>query len=161
MIVSSCSVPPVQNCIDQIKSLTLWIKSSPKREGLLKAVYQRGVQSSSTSTRAPILNVCITRWVKNINGWEHFSLSHPFLVQMCEVIIYGNSDFEAYNDAWLPEDKRNALAYLKALESFEFVYVLFALQRSLLYLKEATVKLQGQSQEIAYDITTIQRCCTE
>ena len=30
VIVSSCSVPPVQNCIDQIKSLTLWIKSSPK-----------------------------------------------------------------------------------------------------------------------------------
>ena len=76
-IVSSCSVPPVQNCIDQIKSLTLWIKFSPKR-GLLKAVYQRGVQSDSTSTRAPILNVCITRWVENIDGWERFSLSHPF-----------------------------------------------------------------------------------
>ena len=30
VIISSCSVPPVQNCIDQIKSLTLWIKSSPK-----------------------------------------------------------------------------------------------------------------------------------
>ena len=161
VIVSSCSVPPVQNCVDQIKSLTLWIKSSPKREGLLKAVYQRGVQSGSTSTRAPILNVCITRWVENIDGWERFSSSHPFLVQMCEVIIYGNSEFEAYNDAWSPEDKRNALAYLKALESFEFVYVLISLQRSLLYLKEATVKLQGQSQDIAYGITTIQRCCTE
>ena len=105
--------------------------------------------------------MCITRWVENIDGWERFSLSHPFLVQMCEVIIYGNSDFEAYNDAWLPEDKRNALAYLKAIESFEFVYVLICLQRSLLYLKEATVKLQGQSQDIAYGIITIQRCCTE
>ena len=77
-IVSSCSVPPVQNCIDQIKSLTLWIKFSPKREGLLKAVYQRGVQSGSTSTRAPILNVCITRWVENIDGWERFSLESSF-----------------------------------------------------------------------------------
>ena len=35
------------------------------------------------------------------------------------------------------------------------------MQRSLLYLKEATVKLQGQSQDIAYGIATIQRCCAE
>ena len=70
-------------------------------------------------------------------------------------------EFDAYNDGWSPEDKRNALAYLKALESFEFVYVLISLQRSLLYLKEATVKLQGQSQDIAYGIATIQRCCAE
>ena len=105
--------------------------------------------------------MCVSHIGLRVNGWGRFSLSHPFLVQMCEVIIYGNSDFEAYNDAWLSEDKRNALAYLKAIESFEFVYVLICLQRSLLYLKEATVKLQGQSQDIAYGIITIQRCCTE
>ena len=53
---------------------------------------------------------------------------------MCEVIIYGNSEFDAYNDSWSPEDKRNyALPYLKALESFEFLCVLIFLQRSLLY----------------------------
>ena len=57
--------------------------------------------------------------------------------------------------------KRNALAYLKALEYFEFVYVLISLHKSLLSLKEATVKLQGQSEDIGYGITTIQRCCAE
>ena len=161
VVVSSCSVPPVRNAIDQIKSLTLWIKASPKREGLLKAVYKHGIQSGTTPTRAPLLNVCITRWVENIDGWERFSLSHPFLIEMCKVIVYGNSEFETYNDRWSPEDKRNALAHLKALESFEFIYVLITLQRSLLYLKEATVKLQGQNQDIVYGVTTIQRCCTE
>ena len=50
---------------------------------------------------------------------------------------------------------------MKALESFEFIYVLITLQRSLLYLKEATVKLQGQNQDIVYGVTTIQRCFTE
>ena len=53
---------------------------------------------------------------------------------MCEVIIYGNSEYEMYNDGWTPEDKRNALAHLKALESFEFVYVLVTLQCSLMHL---------------------------
>lgn len=47
---------------------------------------------------APILNVCITRWVENIEGWERFTLSHPFSVQMCEVIIYGDSSHTMYND---------------------------------------------------------------
>ena len=30
-IVSSCAIPSVSNCIDTIKSMTIWIKSSPKR----------------------------------------------------------------------------------------------------------------------------------
>ena len=28
-----------------------------------------------------------------IRGWEGFSLAHPFLVMMFDVIIYGSSDF--------------------------------------------------------------------
>ena len=81
-IVSSCSIPEISNCIECVKSITLWIKSSPKRESLLKAIYQRGVQSGTTQSRAPILNVCITRWVENIDEWERFSLSFPFLIEM-------------------------------------------------------------------------------
>ena len=86
-IISSCSVPAISNYIERVKSLTLWIKSSPKRESLLKSIYQRGVQSGTTQSRAPILNVCITRWVENIDGWERFSLSFPFLIEMCEAIV--------------------------------------------------------------------------
>lgn len=92
--------------------------------------------------------MCITRWVENIEGWERFALNHPYLIKMCEVIIYGNSEYEKYNDGWSPEDKRNALAHLRALESFEFIYVLITLQRSLLYLKEAATRLQGENQDI-------------
>ena len=160
-IVSSCSIPMVTNCIDQIKSLTLWIKYSAKREGLLKAVYEHGTQQGSTLSRSPILNVCITRWVENIEGWERFTLSHPFLVQMCEVIIYGDSSYTMYNDAWTQEDKRNALAHLKALESFEFIYVLVALQRSLMYLKDAAVKMQGENQGIISGYALIEQCITD
>ena len=34
-ILTSCSVPPVRNCITQIKNLTHWLKASPKRERFL------------------------------------------------------------------------------------------------------------------------------
>lgn len=160
-IVTACSIPLVSNCIEQIKSFTLWIEYSAKREGLLKAVCDRGIQSGTNRLRKPILNVCITRWVENIEGWERFSLAHPFLIKMCEVIIYGDADYEIYNDGWRPEDKRNALAHLKALESFEFVYVLVTLQRSLLYMKEAAVQLQGENQDIVSGYACIEQCCSD
>ena len=62
------------------------------------------------------------------------------------------------NDGWSVEDKRNAQAHLNTLLSFEFVYTLVALQRSLLYLKEATVKLQGQHQDIASGVALTEQC---
>ena len=162
-IVSSCSVPLVCNCIAQIKNITIWIKSSPKREGFLKAVVHKGIQSGIVSSRNPILNVCITRWVENIDGWERFCLSYPFMIQMFEAIIYGTSesDFESYNDGWTADDKTNAMAHLKAVTNFEFIYALVTLQRSLLYFREASVKLQGMNQDIASGIALIERCSTE
>ena len=78
VIVSSCSAPPVQNCIVQIVFDSvdqIFSKARRTSEGSLSAW-------CSTSTCAPILNVCITCWVENIDGWELFFLSHPFLVQL-------------------------------------------------------------------------------
>ncbi len=53
------------------------------RAELLKAVVDSRVH---TTSRVPLLNTCITRWVENIEGWERFSLAHPFFIKMCEVI---------------------------------------------------------------------------
>lgn len=108
-IVGSCAIPSVRNCIDSIKSLTIWVKYSTKREGLLKAITSKETHPTS---RNPLLNVCVTRWVENIDGWERFTHAHPFLIKMCEIIIYGGDDFPEYNDGWTAEDKKNALAHL-------------------------------------------------
>ena len=61
---------------------------------------------------------------------------------MCEAMIYGDPAYPQFSD-WSAEDKRNAMAYLKAMESFEFVYCLIALQRTLLYFPEPAVQLQS------------------
>ena len=159
-ILNSCSIPCIRNCIDQIKNLTLFVKKSTKREGLLKAIASKNTLVHRFS-RVPLLNTCITRWVENIDGWERFSLAHPFLVTMCEVILYGDPDFPCYNDNWSPEDKKNALAYLKALESFDFIYTMVTLSRSLLYLKEAVVKNQGKSKDIVSGVSIVMECCNE
>jgi len=90
-------------------------------------------------------------------------LCHPFLIQLCEAIIYGTSEesFKEYSSGWTQEDKNSALAHLKTIENFEFIYVLVTLQRSLLYLKEASAKLQGVNQNIISGLNLIDRCCSE
>ena len=64
---------------------------------------------------------------------------------MCEVVLYGNSEFSLYNDGWSPDDK-NALAHMKALELFEFIYSLYTLSRSWLYLKMLLLKFRVKMQ---------------
>ena len=81
--------------------------------------------------RTPLLDICVSRWVENIDGWDRFSTAHPFLVKMCEVILYGDPDYSLYNDNWPAEHKNNSLAYLKFLESFEFIFA-WSHSRSLL-----------------------------
>ena len=71
---------------------------------------------------------------------------------MCEVIIYGDDNFELLNDNWTADD----MAYLKILESFEFIFCLVALQRSLYYLKEVAVKLQRKNQDIVSGVAHVE-----
>ena len=88
-----------------------------------------------------------------IEGWERFCLSHPFLLHMCEVIIFGDDDFEMFND--------NAMPYLRTLETFEFIFCLVTLQCCLYYLREAAVKLQGKNQDIVSGVLLIEQASKE
>ena len=156
-IVSSCSIASIRNCIDTIKSVTIWVKYSTKREGLLKAIASEMTQTS----RNPLLNLCVTRWVENIDGWERFTQAHPFIIKMCEIITYGGGNFPQYKDGWTPEDKKNALAHMKYLESFEFIYCMSTISRSLMYLKETHVEIQGEEMDIVGGVSTAMECCDE
>ena len=48
----------------------------------------------------------------------------------------------------------NALAHMKALESFEFIYCIITLQVPYLILKEAVVKIQGKDKDIVSGVST-------
>ena len=99
--------------------------------------------------------------MENIDGWERFTQAHPFMVKMCEIITYGVGNFTQYKDGWTAEDKRNALAHMKCLESFEFIYCMTTISRSLMYLKETIVKIQGVEMDIVGGISTAMECCDE
>ena len=85
-------------------------------------------------------------------------MAHPFLVKMFEVKLYGSSDFPLFNDGWSSEDKQNALAYMKKLESFEFVYSMVTHSR---FLLQAVVNLQGKNKDIVSGVFTVMQCCED
>ena len=99
--------------------------------------------------------------MENIDGWECFTHAHPILVKMCEIIIYGGSDFLQYCDGWTADDKKNALAHLKCLECFEFIYCVITVSHCFVYLKEAVVKIQGKGMDIIAGVSLIMECCNE
>ena len=60
-ILNSYSVPPIRNCIDHIKSITLWIKYSAKRKGVLREVVSQGTNCIKWSPSAQYLHHSLGR----------------------------------------------------------------------------------------------------
>jgi hypothetical protein len=157
VIAKTCEEPCIRNCISVIKAITLWIRASPKREGLLKEVCKRQ-QQVGVAHRAPLLNVCITRWVENLDGWQRFMQCYPYLIEMCEAIVYGSEHYSMFSDGFSADDKKNAIAHLKSLESFSFIYALVVLHRALSYSQEPTKRLQGVSPDLCSGLMMIEDC---
>lgn len=86
---------------------------------------------------------------------------HPFLTELCEVMIYGSTDYPLFSDGFSAEDKKNALAHLKSLESFSFIYSLVVLYHVLPYFKEPMTLLQGISKDLTSGLKLIKECQQE
>ena len=83
-------------------------------------------------------------------------------IEMCEVIVYGGGDdYPQFADGFSADDKRNAQAHLKSLESFPFIYALVVLHRVLSYFREPMKKLQGISQDLCSGLKLIAECKDE
>ena len=48
---------------------------------------------------------------------------------------------------------------MKCLESFEFIYCMTIISRSLIYLKETIVKIQGMEMDIVGGVSSAMECC--
>ena len=89
-------------------------------------------------------------------------LCHPYLLEMCEVIIYGNEHYTMFSDGFSADDKKNAAAaHLKSFESFSFIYAMVVLHRFLSYFREPIKRLQGISQDMCSALVMIKDCQKE
>ena len=96
-----------------------------------------------------IFNVCITRWVENLDGYNQFLLAYPYIVEALEVISH-KLHLEKYPNwrQWDTESRRTASALLAGIATFEFCIVWTTVVRSLFYLRGPTKKIQGRSLDL-------------
>ena len=77
-------------------------------------------QNPRYSSQKVIFNVCVTRWVENLDGYNHFLLTYPYIKEALEEV------FEKYLNwpDWDNESRRRATT---ALGSRISNFVLFLL----------------------------------
>ena len=104
-----------------LKLILFWLKPSSKQSHSKKkkTVYQHGIQCDSSYTSKGVHHTIDQQY-----WWKQFSM-HPFLDEMCEIIIFGNtcSEFDTYKHSWSPDDKRTALALLLHLSLLKTIHM--------------------------------------
>ena len=90
VLPKSCSVPEIRNCIDSIKSITIWVKYSPKREALLKAIAGECTYPASWQTlqggALPETNEIVTLICSCHNFFSHFFCANTFYTSLLLIV---------------------------------------------------------------------------
>ena len=96
-----------------------------------------------------IFSACITRWVENLDGYNQFLLTYPYIVEGLE-IIYHKLHLEKYPNwrKWETESRRTPSALLAGIATLDFFIVWTTAVRSLFYLRGQTKKMQGRSLDL-------------
>ena len=123
VIGSSCSLPVIRGVIDKMKSVCLFFSNSPKRNQLLIEIVEREIKDDCK--RAPLIDLCKTRWAARHSAYQHFYCCYKFVVIACEGIglgLHTDTFSENFCDAvWDPESKSKATSFVHALANFEFI----------------------------------------
>ena len=106
-------------------------------------------QNPHYSSQKVIFNVCVTRWIENLHGYNHFLLTFPYIREALEVIAH-KLHLEKYLN-WSDSDNestRRAASALAGISNFEFCVAFSTIVKSLFYLRDPTKKIQGRSLDL-------------
>ena len=150
VIGSSCSLPVIRGVIDKMKSVCLFFSNSPKRNQLLIEIVEREIKDDCK--RAPLIDLCKTRWAARHSAYRHFYCCYKFVVIACEGIglgLHTDTFSENFCDAvWDPESKSIATSFVHAHANFEFIVTFLIVYQFLSHLAGVTVKLQSRTLDI-------------
>jgi len=141
-----------------MKTVCLFFRLSPKREGLLLDIMERGV--TKPTKRKPLLDVCRTRWAERHDAYGHFYTSFVYIVKALEVIAHGRYADEVnehFATGWDAKSKSEAASLLNCITSFDFILSFVLAYHMLLHLAGITVKLQSSTIDIleAYENVSV------
>ena len=79
VIVSACNIPIVRNTLNIVKKTSKMFVLGLEKMNLLKEVVQQN--QHFTPNQKVVFNVCVTRWVENLDGYNLFLLAYPYIVE--------------------------------------------------------------------------------
>ncbi|XP_072037479.1 52 kDa repressor of the inhibitor of the protein kinase-like [Amphiura filiformis] len=159
VIAHSCKLQPVRNMIDKLKAVCLFFENSPKRNGMLEAIYNKFIPDKKK--RKPLLDLCKTRWAERDEAYQHFYQSYQFIVRALECIALGvqSDDYgEDFRDVtWSASSKSDANSLLHSVTSVEFIVIFITVYQILSHLDGITKKLQKTTLDILEAYTRINK----
>ena len=110
-----------------------------------------------------IFNVCITRWIEELHGYNHFLPAYPCIVEALEVIS-NKPHLEKYPNwrQWDTESRRAGSALVAGIaKHLSFLIDWTTVVRSLFYLRGPTKKVQARSLDLLDVVRQVEIACED
>ena len=155
VISRSCAIPMIRNNIGRVTSVSWFFNCSPKRNGLLEAIFE--LDENDRRVLRILLDMCRTRWAARHIAYRHFHQAYLHIVKALEIIANGidEENLNQYADEriatdWDSQCRGEASGLLTGITTFEFIMVFWTVYQLLSHLHGVTVKLQGKSIDIIH-----------
>ena len=150
VVVTACKHPIIRNGLDTVKEVSRMFVKGLKKMTLLKEVVNQNPHFSRG--QKVMFDVCVTRWVEKLDGFNIFLVTYPYIVEALEVIAH-KLHMEKYPawENWDQESRSRASGLLGAMSTFQFCVVWTTVVKALTYLRGHSKKIQGESLDL-YDI---------
>ena len=150
VVVTACKLPIIRNGLDTVKEVSRMFVKGSKQMTLLKEVVHQNPHFSRG--QKVMFDVCVTRWVDYLDGFNMFLVAYPYIVETLEVIAH-KLHLEKYPawENWDQEFRVRVSGLLGAISTFQLCVVGTTVIRALTYLRGPSKKIQSQSLDL-YDV---------
>ena len=147
VICTACKLVMLRNALDTVKDMCMMFVRGSKKMSLLRDVVKENPHF--LEHQRPIFDICFTRWVKNLDGYNMFLIVYPFITEALEVMAL-KLHLEKYPEwpKFDQESRSRANRVLVSLRNSCFLIVLTIMVKALSYIKRPMKKIQGRSLDL-------------
>ena len=144
VVVTACKIPVIRNVLTIMKDASSMFVKGSKKMTLLKEVVVN-LNHHYPHGKNVVFDICVTRWVENMEGYELMLLALPYIIETFEVIALGLhlGKYPTWKQ-WDPDSRARANHLLSSMGSFDFVIVLTLIVKILDFLKGPTKKFRDE-----------------
>ena len=141
VICTACKLAMIRNALDTVKDTCMMFVKGSKKISLSHDVVKK--KSTFLGTSETIFDICVTRWVENLDGYNTFLIVSPFIIEALEVIAL-KLYLQKYPE-WSQFDQESRSRANRALVSlcnFRFLIVWTIMVKTLSYIKGPIKEIQ-------------------